>query len=132
MLGCRKWAVIFLAPFALTVAGCYGPQNVRDAKIVYSAEAERPPIELGRCFQNRHLLDRDVPLEFAEDESTGEVRVTLVIRNPYGLYGGVWHWEAMLSPNGHGSRVVLRSNSSIWGPMADDGIIRMIEQCAEP
>ena len=116
---------------ALAAAGCYSPQSVREAEVVYSAGAERPAVEVADCVRNRYLLENDFPLEMAYDERTGVVRVTSVSRYDYAIYGGVWNWEATISPRDPtGSHVEIRSNRSMWGPLIGADTLKMIEDCS--
>lgn len=111
--------------FALTA--CYSAASVRQAGIVYSADSERMPVEIGECIRNQYLLRHDYPLEMAVDERTGLVRVTSVSRGTY--HAPIYTWEVTITPvDGSGSRIEVRSNSSMWGPFITD--FDLIEGCS--
>ena len=116
--------------FALAMlTGCYSPASVRQAPVVYTGSSAKPARKVAECVRNRHLLARDLPLEVALDDRTGAARVTSVLRDTYAMNGGVWHWEMTITPSAGGSASVVRSNSSIWGPLVERDMLALIMEC---
>lgn len=126
--------MIRTAPIALllSLAACAGPDSLKTAQIVLERDGVRTPIAVGECIQNQFLLKNNFPLELASDEHTGRVRVTLVQRDAMILSGGVWYWQGFIAPRDGGkSRIVVRSNSNMWGYVISDDTLSLIKACTE-
>lgn len=117
---------------AVSLAGCYSADALRQRPPIRTAEFAGSPVSLGQCLADQYLFEHDLPLEVATDNETGQTRVTRLVRRGASLTGPVYYWEVHLSPLGGGaSRAEFRSN---WLPVGEyvdaDAVTAMLQSCS--